>query len=216
MNVDWTLLLGIVGVIFYVIVPLFAGNKKKGQQQQRTEQPKQQAPQRPPSGQQQASPQARPQTAQRQAQAGAGKPTPPAAPRNLREVIEQIQQQVREAEQEWQAAQQQQAEPKPKPAPAARPAPTPVALPEEAPRSTTLISSPERRLSDLGSGGPIRPKARRASVRTFEDTNDEEIEVREAFVQVTPESVLHGLIWHEILSEPKGLRGTRRSRLPLR
>lgn len=203
MNVDFTLILGIIGVIFYVIVPLLAGNKKKGEQQRtsQAEQPKQPA-----------KPQAATKPAAEQAE-----------PRNLREFLQQIQQQVKEAEQEWQAKQQQaEAQPtpaeQPRPVPSSRPAPQPAV-----PLSSPLVSTPERRLADLGSSVPksqglgrIRPRARRASVRTFTDTDDEPNVVRDAFVQVTPDRVLHGLIWHEILSEPKGLRGMRRSRLPLR
>lgn len=202
MNVDFTLILGIIAVIFYVIVPLLAGNKKKGEQQRtsQTEQPKQPA-----------KPQAATKPVAEQAE-----------PRNLREFLQQIQQQVKEAEQEWQAKQQQ-AEAQPTPAEQPQPVPAPQPAPEPAaPLASPLVSTPERRLADLGSGsksqglGRIRPRARRASVRTFTDTADEQHVLQDAFVQVTPDRVLHGLIWHEILSEPKGLRGMRRSRLPLR
>lgn len=216
MNVDWTLLLGIVGVIFYVIVPLLAGNKKKDQQKgtpsaKRPQQPQRQQPQQT---QRTASPQT-------QQQASTAPSSPPAEPRNLREFLEQIQRQVREAEQEWQAAQQQQASsPQPAPEPVAQ---TPPVQRPATPAASPLVSTPERRLSELGTSkrasqslGRMRPKARRASVRSIADLADEQPVLQDAFVQVTPERVLHGLIWHEILSEPKGLRGIRRSRLPLR
>lgn len=214
MSLDWDILIGILGFIFFIIVPAFTRKKQP---------PKKQQPGTPPATQKTAAPQQQRPAAPQQGRTASAAPTQQTPePGSLAELLETIRQQVSEAQERETASSSAPKRTVAQPASA-----DPVVVPPgpHSSQPAPLLSSPERRLRDLGTHadgarpqglGRIRPQARRASVRTFTDTPDEEVVLAPALVQVDTSSVIQGMIWHEILSEPKGTRGMRRSKLPLR
>lgn len=222
MSLDWDILIGILGFIFFIIVPAFTRKKPPQKKEQ---------PGTPPATQKTAAPQqqrAAPgqgRAALTQRAGGSQQPAQPVAPEpgSLAELLESIRQQVSEAQAQETGSPAARTERQAPQRPAVDPAVVPPGPHSSQP--APLLSSPERRLRDLGARkegstpqglGRIRPKARRASVRTFADTPEEKPVVARVLVKVDKQSVIQGLIWHEILSEPKGIRGMRRSKLPLR
>lgn len=212
MSLDWDVVIGILGFIFFIIVPALSRKK---------------TPKKQPPGTQQAArkPQQQRTTAHTASAAPQAAPTPeaPPEPGSLAELLATIREQVAEAQARESGA----------PSASMSSAPTstvdPVVVTPAPQRNQPrpLFSAPERRLRDVGLTkrdgmgtegglGRIRPTARRASVRTFTDTVEEEVALAPALVQLDSRSVIQGMIWHEILGERKGLNGTRRMKLPLR
>lgn len=228
-GLDWDILLGILGFIFFVILPMFS---KKDPKKQQTE--KQQSEKRSGlPGMETVEPQNSTAPARPVVTASTNNPAQPhkQEPGSLKEFLDTIRQQVEDANRQErgelpkQTAQPSQAQTPPVAAPV--PAP-PLATAPPARRTILgnrvkkpLISSAERRIGSVGQRaegetfrghGPSRPTHRRASLRTFEDTEFEQKVIRPAFMKVNRDTVLHGMIWHEILSEPKGQRIMRRSK----